>query len=501
MNPHDVVRYADAVFGFCLKRLNSIEDARDLSQEILCEVIASLKTSQPEHPEAWLWTIARNCFCRHLRRKKHSILLVDDSALEAVPAEEAEDCAEERQAVFSALHTLAASHREIMVDFYVSGLSCDEIAQKRGLPCETVRTRLFYGREKVRKRFSMEDNRIYQQHEWFITGNGNVNTGLLKRQIVRSILTACYHQHQTVEQLSMATGIPAMYIEDELEPLLQAEAIECRSGKYRTNFIIHRKGFAASAEKLLLEHAHKLAQPLCDVLEEALPHVRAIGFHGCDLPRERLYWSLIPMLLREAGTIARAHWPELVRGPFPLRRDGSNGWLCVYLTPGGQHRYYSGCNAYYRYRSRFRYYWSHDLYSEELNQLLLRLEDSNLSDVGASLSGDLLAECIRCDLITRRDGTQQWNGPVFTSSEAQALKAVLASPAGTLGELLLPAADGLYRLMKEEIPAHLHDQIRGIFGIEFNSIISMLCEMVLPRPWQEIFAGQVVMLLDATDAV
>lgn len=495
MDPHDVAAYADKVFGFCMNRLHHIENARDLSQEILCEALAALQRCQPEQPEAWLWGIAHNCYCRWLRRQKHTVLLVDDSALETLPAAEAPEDTAQQQAVFAALHTLAASHREIMVDFYVSGLSCEAIARKHRLPVKTVRTRLFYGREKLKERWQikMEENRIYHQHEWFITGNGNVNTALLRRQAARSILTACYEQYQTIDQLSLATGIPAMYIEDELQPLAEAEAVDCRQGKYRANMIIHREGFAARAEALLLAHARELAQPLGDVLEQLLPQAQAI----CSLPGERLCWSLIPMLLREAITLARAKQPDLVRGPFPLRRDGSNGWLCAYLSPGGAHRYFSGCNAYYRSPSRFRYYWSHDLYSEELNQLLLRLEDRN---PGCAFPADeLLAECIRCDLVARRADGLSWNIPVLSASEADALKSALLSPAAALAGLLMPAVESLYRLMREEVPVHLHDQIRGVFGIEFNSIIAMLCEMLLPRPRQEIFAGQVVMLGEPTE--
>jgi len=212
MTQEEIVRYAGAVFGFCLKRLGNVEDARDLSQEILCEAIASLGKKQPEHPEAWLWGVARNCLCRFLRRGHSGMASLDaDDLIQTIAQPEEEDLSEELNAAFAALHTLAASHRQVMVDYYVSGLSCAEIAHKHGLSAETVRSRLFYGREKLRKRWQtkMTENRIYQRNEWFITGNGDVNTALIQRQIVRSILTACMSHFQTIDDLSLATGIPA----------------------------------------------------------------------------------------------------------------------------------------------------------------------------------------------------------------------------------------------------------------------------------------------------
>ena len=40
-----VTEYADKIFGFCINRLNNIEDAKDLSQEILFEIIRCLPKS------------------------------------------------------------------------------------------------------------------------------------------------------------------------------------------------------------------------------------------------------------------------------------------------------------------------------------------------------------------------------------------------------------------------------------------------------------------------
>ena len=53
--------------------------------------------------------------------------------------------------------------------------------------------------------------------------------------------------------------------------------------------------------------------------------------------------------------------------------------------------------------------------------------------------------------------------------------------------------------MKSEIPSRLHDQIRGVFGIDFNNLIAMVCEKLeadglLDKPGGDGFAAQVIML-------
>ena len=347
----------------------------------------------------------------------------------------------------------------------------------------------------------MTENRIYQKNEWFITGNGDVNTALLKRHVPRSIIEACGAQLQTIDQISLTTGIPATYIEDELEPLLNAGAVECQNNRYRTSMILRTHRSVKDAEAFLLGKAQSLSVPVSDVLEALLPKVRAIGFHGSDLPKERLYWSLIPILMREAITIARASEPALVRGAFPPHPDGSRGWLCAHVAPEGAHRYYSGCNTYFRDGSRFRNFWSYELYSDELNRLLMKLEDVSFTDASVSISDELLlAECIRCDLVVRKDGMLEWNIPVFTPEEAKKMASVVHEAAAELAERLLPTVKGLYQRMLKDVPAHLHDQIRGIFGIECNSIIEMLCELLLNKPEAAPFAGQVIMFVNASDA-
>ena len=122
------------------------------------------------------------------------------------------------QAVFAALHSIAKSHRDLLVDRYVNELTYAELSEKYCLPEGTVKTRLHYGRKKLKERWqqSMEMTRIYERLNWFISGNGNVNVSYIKRQIPRAIVTACYEKAMDIEAISKATGIPCMYVEDEI---------------------------------------------------------------------------------------------------------------------------------------------------------------------------------------------------------------------------------------------------------------------------------------------
>ena len=205
------------------------------------------------------------------------------------------------------------------------------------------------------------------------------------------------------------------------------------------------------------------------------------------------------MLLREVCSMARLRNPDLIRGAFPPRGDGSRGWLCAYAAPQGMRKWFSGCNAYYLDGSKFRYFWSQSLFSEELNQLLKRLESVVPSVYPPFFSKDDLAECIRCNLAIHQEGRIRWYTPVLNGKQAEELQALFQQMSLSLLESVEPIANALHELMKAELPSHLHSQIRGIFGIEFNSLIDMVCSellqlSVLQNPESDIFAGQVIML-------
>ncbi|MCL2212415.1 MAG: RNA polymerase sigma factor [Oscillospiraceae bacterium] len=152
-----VAEYADKIFGFCVSRLNNIDDARDLSQEILLEIVKSLPKSNAQNISAWIWKIARNRYARRFNNKVVSISLDDAGIMDTLALaddteffkEIDEDNSDELNAAFSAIHSLAQLHRDILVDYYVNELSYSEIANKHKLSVNTVKTRLFYGKQKL----------------------------------------------------------------------------------------------------------------------------------------------------------------------------------------------------------------------------------------------------------------------------------------------------------------------------------------------------------------
>lgn len=66
--------YSDKIFEFAKYSLGNTNDAEDLVQEVFLRVFRTWATTSVDNPQAWLWTIARNCvrdvYRRRVRQKE-----------------------------------------------------------------------------------------------------------------------------------------------------------------------------------------------------------------------------------------------------------------------------------------------------------------------------------------------------------------------------------------------------------------------------------------------
>ncbi|MDD6188477.1 MAG: sigma-70 family RNA polymerase sigma factor [Clostridiales bacterium] len=503
MDISELEKQIDSIFAYCIRRTKDIEDAKDLSQDIVCEILRSAGSTEIVNFEAWIWKIAHNRYVKYLNGKKKSYISIYESGLidTLVGVDCSEDHGDEYQAVFVALHSIAQAHRALLVDRYVNELTCAELAEKYGLPEGTVKTRLHYGRQKLKERWqqTMETKRIYEKRNWFVSGNGDVDVSYIGRQLPRAIVTACYERPLSIEEISEATGIPCMYVEDEIPSLLKGEIISERSGKYLANIIVHGEKTTSEIENILMNRAGALADATAQTLAAYMPEIRNIGFHGCSFPDGRLWWSIIPMLWREACEQARQKHGVTARCSYPPRLDGGKGWIFANVAQNEEHKYFSGCNGYFLDSSKFYYYWSSKYFAEELNMFLYKLENHEICSAEFEKCGFdelLTAECIKYGLVKNN----AWAVPVFTADQYEKFERLIAEIAKPLSSMIYPQVEEIYKLMRRATPKHLHEQIRGVFGAELNSIIAMICDELeardmLEAPGEEFFTGQIVLTL------
>ena len=153
---HEILRFVEPVFQFCVRRVGSRADAEDLASEILLHVLDGLRKYEIGALEAWVWRIAHNRYARFCAaRKTASKRFADGFDLNLAAdytAVDEESVRDRYEIIFRALHTLAAAYKNILVDYYIGGCSVGRLAAKYGLPETTVKWRLHAGRQKIRER-------------------------------------------------------------------------------------------------------------------------------------------------------------------------------------------------------------------------------------------------------------------------------------------------------------------------------------------------------------
>ena len=128
----EIVAFIEPVFRFCVKRLGNRSDAEDLVSEIMVHVLSGIGKYRVEALDRWVWRIARNRYARFIdARNRRDGILTDNDCLDVQDDYYFVDAmivAQEYQEVFRYLHTLSSTYRDILVDYYIGGLSVRRIA-------------------------------------------------------------------------------------------------------------------------------------------------------------------------------------------------------------------------------------------------------------------------------------------------------------------------------------------------------------------------------------
>jgi RNA polymerase sigma-70 factor (ECF subfamily) len=142
--------YSAAVYRYCLKRLDSPDEAEDAVQVTYLNAWRSLRRgTQPTEPRAWLFGIAANVCATTLRTRLRgaSIEVRDPEDFERLPSggPPGEDLVD----LDAALQALPTRQRQALVLRDWRGLSYDEIATKLDASQPAVETLLFRARRAV----------------------------------------------------------------------------------------------------------------------------------------------------------------------------------------------------------------------------------------------------------------------------------------------------------------------------------------------------------------
>jgi RNA polymerase sigma factor (sigma-70 family) len=151
-------RYSQQVFAFVFHLLNrpgSVDDAEDLTQEILGKAFSNMSTRRDEGSfKAWLFRIARNHTFDHIRARRSSPASFDDPDFHEEPSnvislQQQVEKRSEMDWLLAAMGRLPERQREALVMRELGGMSYDEIGETLATSPEGVKQLIKRGRSTV----------------------------------------------------------------------------------------------------------------------------------------------------------------------------------------------------------------------------------------------------------------------------------------------------------------------------------------------------------------
>lgn len=156
-----VNRYKDKVFSLVYRFTNDFGEAQDISQEVFINVFRKLHTFHEKASfSTWLYRISYN-YCIDWTRKNKKRLRQEPGYEEQVELADARMNVEEsfldmqkRKHLRKAILQLDEKYRNVLILFHFQELSYEEIGEIMQVPLKTVETRLYRGRQLLRKQLS-----------------------------------------------------------------------------------------------------------------------------------------------------------------------------------------------------------------------------------------------------------------------------------------------------------------------------------------------------------
>lgn len=518
LDENKIIPYIEPIFRFCCKRLSNKYDAEDLASEIICYILDGMKKYKIESLDAWVWRIAHNRYARFIdtRNKTQMILSEDETIFNVAERDydhvDGKSTQDEFETVFRYLHTLSSEYRNIFIDYYIGEMPIRMLSKKYSLPETTIKWRLNVGRKKIRERIGANNmDKVYKRINWNTTCcNGFMESDrYLHAQISRAICQAAYKKPLTIEEISISTGIPAMYIEDELPRLEYGDAV-CKIGnKYATNFIIFSLQDRKDTEKVSASLVKEIADRFDILLQNGTSTVNSLDFYGHDFGMERLGYILIPYILRRKIGTLKSKRLNLENGPFPPRKDGGYGWFVVEETADESENcaeYNTGCNTAgddienkNNILSHIYYYWifkyyDNSIYHNRGTQWMCANgipQNSNYGIVKRNLLSDEdAAYLIKNNLILKSGDDYKLNFACFTEKQFKEFAALFDIGDEHLDDLLAEWIITVRKNFVKFVPARLDSQINQwvsgyLFQIIGHVIDELICRGTLRKPDSE----------------
>jgi len=305
---------AKSIFSYCRTRANSKEEAEDLSQDILLELLRTKGNLRDDKAfYGFMWAVAGNVYknwCK--KRARATTLEINGYILDNVaPIIETLEEEAELRLLFRELSLLTEQHREVTVLYYFDGLKVSQIAKSLNISESMVKFLLFKSRKILKEGMNMERTKgdlSFNPGSLVLTpytpkagGGCPIDIGLFERNLIaQNILLACYNESCTAEEISLQMGVAIPYLEKDLLELCASNILVKKGKRYETDVVIFTKSYAAEVREKTFYLQQEIANCIGQFLDERLSDIKAVGFHTGTPDDGLLRWHITQLIVEQA---------------------------------------------------------------------------------------------------------------------------------------------------------------------------------------------------------
>ena len=152
-----VSRYQKKVFGFIYRMVLSVEDARDLTQEVFLSVFRSLGKFRGDAKfSSWLYRIASNKSLDFLK-KNRKLQVIDEEIIATSESPEQVFLQQDKiRHLRSIIARLPDKYRLVLILFHYENFTYRQIANTLDIPEKTVATRIYRAKLILKERLGGE---------------------------------------------------------------------------------------------------------------------------------------------------------------------------------------------------------------------------------------------------------------------------------------------------------------------------------------------------------
>lgn len=324
MKKQDLLKYFDdelmeKLYSFCYARTNDSYEAQELCSDIIFQLVKVANTEgEIESLYSFVWRVAKNVYSDFSKKKRqYTDTFYEGDAEDVfeviVEEEESDNSNELLEKVYKRIAFLTKAYREVMIMYYLDGLSTSEIAKEQNISETAVRQRLFSARQKVKsevKEMAETYNRplALDKIDYVIWGMGDLKGGdprtVCERMFSKHVLWLCHKKPMSAGEIAEKLNVPTVYVEEELEILTKGANEEygllrrTDNGKYAINFILLDKIAVNKVQDLYLEQLPQICNIVSQFIEENKKEYLALPYLNKKVDFNLILWQQIYFIIK-----------------------------------------------------------------------------------------------------------------------------------------------------------------------------------------------------------